>query len=308
MFPDPDVDDSCAIGQLRCGGACVNPNVSTQHCGGCGMACEPDQFCALGECVDRCEDPLELCDEACVDLQTDPLNCGGCGNECASGICVMGECADTVVGHVVVIGHDYTQAVPAMQSIAGSALFLAAGSPVRAAVYAGGATNASRTGVTAASDEVIRLEGRSWQRVEVDADTLTAELLSVQAVIVHAQGRESDARLLELGTEWGKALAQFVARGGVIVVFEAPGSNAGTFQVLAPSGLFEAAGRETIANNLRLVIAQDQVGLGVARHATTRYESRRSTMRFQGVTSPAGVVVTDPDGLPVVLHRRVAPP
>jgi hypothetical protein len=172
----------------------------------------------------------------------------------------------------------------------------------------GVATNASRNGVTAAIDEVIRLEGRSWQRVEVDADTLTAELLSVQAVIVHAQGRESDARLLELGTEWGKALAQFVARGGVIVVFEAPGSNAGTFQVLAPSGLFEAAGRETIANNLRLVIAQDQVGLGVARHATTRYESRRSTMRFQGVTSPAGVVVTDPDGLPVVLHRRVAPP
>ena len=124
-FPDDAVVNGCAIGETACSGACVDLQRDHEHCGECGRACGPEQYCAAGECVDICEDPLRPCGGSCVNFDTDERNCGRCGNVCRSGLCVDGVCADVVPGHLVVIGHDYVR-LPNMnmEHIAKNAVFL----------------------------------------------------------------------------------------------------------------------------------------------------------------------------------------
>lgn len=307
MFPDITVGMSCPLGTIECSGACIDPNTSQQHCGGCEMACAADQLCALGECEDRCEAPLRLCDDRCLDMTSDASNCGSCGRACASGICELGACADAVPGHVVVIGHDYRSGSgDAMALIAGNALSLSEGTPVRAIAYRGGATNASVIGIRAALDKAMVADGTVFGLTEVSADLLPSRLSSARTLVIHAQDNATDAELQELGVRWGLALTQFVARGGTIVLFETQTArNAGTFQILEPSGLFSAESRDSIgAPNLKIAAPGDSVAI----HVTTDYSSRRTTVRFLGVSSEGAVVVKTAADDAVVVHRVVTVP
>ncbi len=77
-----------------CGDECVDFDVDLNHCGGCGIACGPGQFCASGGCSDTC--PLEVCGDVCVDLDVSPSHCGACGRSCGdTGFCSAGSCTDT---------------------------------------------------------------------------------------------------------------------------------------------------------------------------------------------------------------------
>jgi pectate lyase C len=79
---------------VMCGGTCVDPQSSEQHCGGCGKACASGQQCESGKC--ECSGDLDLCSSKCVDTETDEQNCGSCGKVCASGQeCDGGSCACT---------------------------------------------------------------------------------------------------------------------------------------------------------------------------------------------------------------------
>ena len=115
---------ACDIGELCCDDVCVRPDRDRNHCGGCGIVCAVDEFCAAGACEPVCEDPLTLCGELCVDTQTDPDNCGSCGTSCPTGICVDGACAGATPGHVVLIGHSYEVSRLAMRRVAGNAAFI----------------------------------------------------------------------------------------------------------------------------------------------------------------------------------------
>jgi hypothetical protein len=91
----------------------------------------------------------------------------------------------------------------------------------------------------------------------------------------------------------------------VIVLIEAPSArNAGTFQLLRPAGLFDAATRETITAQ---TLAIETPGVGVAARTTQSYRSPVTSSRFLGVSTPATPVVRDLEGQPVVLHRIVVP-
>jgi hypothetical protein len=84
-------------GDIQCGGACVDPETSEQHCGGCGKACAGGQQCEDGECA--CSGELDLCGGACVDTDTDERNCGACGTQCGSGqTCESGKCSGGSTG------------------------------------------------------------------------------------------------------------------------------------------------------------------------------------------------------------------
>ena len=97
----------CSVGELICGGTCVDPTSSTQYChaaGACGTACPTGDLCNGGTCSSSCTAPRTLCTStSCVDTQTDPANCGGCGNLCAlphvasngctGATCSIGTCA-----------------------------------------------------------------------------------------------------------------------------------------------------------------------------------------------------------------------
>jgi hypothetical protein len=53
---------SCVAPDRICDGACVDPAVDPQHCGGCGRACAAGEACAGGVCVEarRCTSPSSL--------------------------------------------------------------------------------------------------------------------------------------------------------------------------------------------------------------------------------------------------------
>jgi len=81
----------CAVGQAFCGGVCLDPNTTPQHCGVCGHACEPGKLCEAGQCV--CTPGQTICGTSCVDLQTSKLDCGVCGNACSGDeVCMAGKC------------------------------------------------------------------------------------------------------------------------------------------------------------------------------------------------------------------------
>ncbi len=305
-FPDDAVVNGCGLGFTDCGGACVDLQSDHANCGECGQACGAEQFCAEGMCVDICEDPLRPCRGACVNFDTDERNCGSCGIVCRSGLCVDGECADVVPGHLVVIGHDFVRLPsPNMQHIANNALFLAPPDQVRTLVYRGEADEASVFGVNDAINRYLKAD-MSWEQTDVDPDRLSAQLVEAHALLIHAQAGATDAELIELGQRWGLSMTQFLLRGGVIVLFETmSGNNGGGYQLLSPAGLFVADGRVQIPPRRMLWLAEP--GDSVAQECTAQYQSQTNTVRFLDVQSVGTTVVEDSDGAPVVIHRVVVP-
>lgn len=84
-------------------------NTRADHCGACGVACQPGRQCCGGVCVDPqtdeascgscgvpCGEGTTCCGGACTDLDSDVVHCGACGNACTGEeICCGGECVDT---------------------------------------------------------------------------------------------------------------------------------------------------------------------------------------------------------------------
>ena len=69
----------------ECSDACVDLMSDIFNCGDCGLECDVDQFCEIGECVDLCDEGLTYCSDTCVDLLTDDDHCGSCGRDCSDG-------------------------------------------------------------------------------------------------------------------------------------------------------------------------------------------------------------------------------
>jgi hypothetical protein len=90
---------ACAYGMTRCGGTCVDLNMDTSNCGGCGQVCITGAACNgiwnSGEC--SCDNPpYHDCGGVCVNLNTDPAHCDQCDFSCPAGMdCVSGLCTYT---------------------------------------------------------------------------------------------------------------------------------------------------------------------------------------------------------------------
>jgi hypothetical protein len=236
-------------------------------------------------------------------MQSDPDHCGSCRNRCVSGICIDGECAEALAGHIVALGHDYQVQRSGMNRLAGNALFLARGSPVRALVYEGGSSAGSRAGINAAINQVATATGRTWMATAAgDVNEVPYQLANADAFIIYAQATSSDATLQELGALWGRSLDMFLRRGGVIVMFETMStSNAGTWQILESAGLFSCLSRsETTGTRITVSDPADSVALRVP----LEYVGERTTVRFD--TGDGNIVCRDEMG-PVVVHRTYVP-
>ncbi|MFW5877360.1 MAG: hypothetical protein ACOCXM_11530, partial [Myxococcota bacterium] len=292
---------SCDVGEILCEGTCVDPQTDSTNCGNCGNECASDELCSAGTCADVCDDPLELCDGVCVDRQVHADHCGACGVQCASGICEEGMCSAGSVGHLVVIGHDYAQSRSGMNWLAGNAVFLASGAPIRVLVYEGEATMQSIRGVDRAIDQVADSTGRSWMRTTATAELVPFDLAETDVFLVYSQHGATDAALHALGTEWKTALDSFVQRGGVIVLFDGGGAHEGTWQILDAAGLFGAMGRVDVTGDpLDVTAPGDAVVLNVPQV----YRAERQSVRFE--TDEGGAVVEHADG-PVVFHHVLSP-
>ena len=292
----------CGLGEIACNGACVDPLLDHDHCGGCGVACGPTQVCAGGACADTCAAPRTACGGLCVDATSDPDHCGTCGVPCASGICLDGSCVGSVAGHVVAIGHDYVSGRRGMNRVAGNAVFLAGRSPVRVVAWEGSSTSSSRAGTDAAISQVATDTGRAWTRQAVsDPARVPLELAGADVFLVYAQAGDDDAALRARGEEWSRALVEFVAQGGTVVMFETVSpANAGTWQILDAAGLFPCAGRSPTTATIQVMAPSDAVALGVP----LSYASEPATVRFE--TAVSTTVAADGTG-PVVVHRTIVP-
>lgn len=88
----PNPDAGCALGELSCGGTCVDPRSSLDHCGVCGRTCRIASgtgACQMGVCrVVSCNAGLADCDgiaaNGCETSLSSALNCGVCGRACAA--------------------------------------------------------------------------------------------------------------------------------------------------------------------------------------------------------------------------------
>ncbi|HET8939874.1 MAG TPA: M66 family metalloprotease [Polyangiales bacterium] len=81
----------CPAGQMFCGGVCLDPMTTPQHCGTCETMCAPGQLCQAGKCI--CGAGQMDCGAGCVDLLTSSKDCGMCGSACAEGeTCMAGKC------------------------------------------------------------------------------------------------------------------------------------------------------------------------------------------------------------------------
>jgi len=298
---DVGLTESCPLGQMECDGECVRS--SAEHCGSCDNACEPGQFCAGDQCVDDCDDLLTRCDNLCVDLMWDPNHCGRCNNRCISGICAAGECADATAGHLVVIGHNFTNATVVMQRLAGNAVFLSVGAPVRVLVFEGDALRESIEGTDRAIEYVASETGREWQRDVAIDGLVTLQLATVDVFVIYAQQNARNNQLEKYGESWGVALGGFLRQGGVVVLFDGTGDNQGTFQILKPAQIFEAAELMEVPNGttLSVIDLSDQIALNVPK----LYLSRGDTVGYESISTPGNAVVTDSDEVPVIIHRVI---
>lgn len=292
----------CDLGELRCGSTCVRPGSDPRHCGGCGIECAAGEVCAGGACAGACAAPRATCDGRCVDLRRDPDHCGACGVSCESGVCAEGECASRVAGHLVLVGHDYEESRPGMNRVAGNAVFLGRGSPVRILAFEGEASEASIAGTDAAIAQVAAATGRSVTRTVAERpDEVSAQLADADVLVLYAQAGATDEELAAWGGAWSRALHTFLGTGGVVVVFDGLGANGGTHRALVAANLLFARGRADASGRVLTVTSPaDAVVLGVP----LRYRGERSTVRFDATDE--GMVVGDGVG-PVVLHRTVAP-
>ena len=293
----------CDLGERECGGVCVDPTSDPDDCGSCESSCGADEVCSSGTCESECLPPATSCGDVCVDTRNDPDHCGSCSTVCPSGICERGACEGPIAGHVVVIGHDYTQSRAGMRRLLGNAVFLGRSPDIDVVTYTGRARGAAVAGANAAIDQVGSELGRAWSAHPASAETVPLALASADVLLIYAQSDSDDATLARLGSDWRRALDSFVDAGGVIVVLEGGGANAGTFQLLLDAGLVGVLGRTVLGDDtLRVTDLTHAIATGVP----TTYASEPTTSWFQTVES--GIVVRDSRDHAVVIHRIVVPP
>jgi hypothetical protein len=188
-----------------------------------------------------------------------------------------------------------------MNRLAGNAVFLARGSPVRVLVYEGSASAASISGVDSAIAQVSLTIGRSWSRTRATAAEVPLQLASAESFVVLPQSAGSDSDLIALGTSWRLALREFLLGGGVVTLFDGPAGHEGTYQILEAAGLFAADGRTSIDLE---VVELAAPGDAIAVDVPFRYRGELHTVWFE--TSERTAVVEHPSG-PVVIHRVIPP-
>ena len=242
-----------------------------------------------------CDLPTSLCGETCVLLDTDPENCGHCGRECASGICNMGTCVGDIVGHVIVIGHDYAASDPAMDRVVANAVHLgsltgfAGAAALRVGYWHGSSTldggpAAVRRGLQQTGDTAL---------ASVVTTVDHAALTQLDAIVIEPQVGDG-AAAEQAGSSAATALAEFLVAGHSVVVLE---TTAGvSYRYLHGAGLGDLNPPIDVSSMAVTVVApSDSVVTGVV----NTYLAKPGSVGFP---SSLHTVVTDSTGDAVVIH------
>ncbi len=295
------------------------PYVTAAACGACGIVCvAPTSACLMNGsgqwvCSPPCTPPLVACNGQCVDLQNDPLNCGACGKICPSNICVAGVCQGSTPGDVVLIGHDYKDAIASTSQtkVLTNAMFIPTSNPLRVLSYEqfADAANVAKVKNLIASGAFGRTVNYT---VAMDPSPLRSATLAkdYDVVLVPDQSAAAAGALGPIGTSCATALDTFAKAGGVIVALDGAGGTGEMPALVTSAGLVDLAGHTSIAagTQVSIVAAGDKVGTLVV----SPYAVVNRSVTFQSNQPNGGNVVFVAQervgaalGDPVVIHRVV---
>jgi hypothetical protein len=256
-----------------------------------------------------CDAPLAACHGVCIPVVTDAHNCGACGKICPSNICIDGECQGATPGDVVLIGHDYRNALAgsAQTKVLVNALSIPTTDPIRVLSYEDGAAPAAVTMAKLLASG--GLHGREIQfTIAGSASDLASSTLarSYDVVLVHDA---SAGDPVTTGASWADSLGTFTMKGGVVVALD--NGLSPMPELLTSSALLAVTSHTLMADGTHLAVtgAGDVVGAQVL----SPYAGYGPSITFQGMAAPNVdfdwvVRATDAGGAlgdPVVLHRVV---
>ncbi len=240
-----------------------------------------------------CAMPTTKCGETCVLLDSDPLNCGYCGHVCQSGICSASSCVGEIAGNIVVIGHDYQAADPAMDRLVANGVSLNANPLTDVAVRVGyWRGTATQEGGKAAVTRGLAQSGRSASASMLAAVDATS-LALLDAIVIEPQVGDG-AAAEAAGAQAAGALATFLGAGHTIVVLET--TSGVSYRYLHGAGLADlAAPVDASLTPVTVTAPADAVAQGVV----SPYLAQPSSVGYPGA---AHVVVSDGAGDGVVIH------
>lgn len=325
------VDGSCADGYAYCDGACriasaCSPaDAAREAPDAAGDALDDSGFAdtladtfadtmdardPLGETT-ACEPPTTACPAGCVDLDVDPNNCGACGHVCPTGLCNGGKCRGAKAGHVVVAGHDYLGAAPALavSRVLANAVFLPGKNPVRVLSFESYSEASSVASVKAILDEGAASSGRTYVKSTAAslADFRDRLLIdSFDVALIFDQPKAPPGVLRSVGCDMKLSLDSFSRVGGVVVVLDAASGVAEMSEFLTASTMLETSAHAVVTGKTVDVVAPgDAIGIGVF----SPYLAPTRSVSFSVSEPPSAslvTVVSEPDsGKPVVLHKVV---
>jgi cysteine-rich repeat protein len=269
LSPGEACDDGNDVETDECRTTCVSP-----ACGdglvSDGEACDagednantPDAPCRPDCRAVRCGDGIVDRDEACDDANVSDRDL--CLNSCETTFCgdgirqfVLGERCDdgndengdgcdqdclieggAEVGRVIYIGHDYFVRSAATDTLIGNAVSLAGSGEIRILGYTEFA-DLSASGEVNNVNAAIRARAAAlgftpvFETLDRSA-ALADQIDSYDVFLVYEQERSNTARSRDIGIAWTETLAEFVARGGVVIVTDFSGD---TWRILDESGL-----------------------------------------------------------------------
>lgn len=295
------------------------PYVTPAACGACGVVCvAPLSTCVLDAfgrpgCAAPCAGTRVSCGGKCVDLVTDPRNCGACGKFCPSNICADSKCQGGTPGDIVVIGHDYRDAVASSSQVRvlANAIFIPNSNPLRILSYeqfADGAVVANVKSLLQASAAGRTLAFTVATNPAAIASGALAQVYDV--VLIHDQSSGAIATLKAIGATWAVDVAKFAKAGGVVVALDGAGGQGGMPSLLTAAELLGLASHRTIvAGSLVSIVAPAD---RIATLAVSPYGSFDRSVAFQSVEPNGGNVVyvakelvVGVPGDPVVIHKVV---
>lgn len=310
-----DASDASAPGD-----ACVPPFDDPNNCGACGVQCTTEMpICRAGDggfaCAPICETPLTNCNGTCVDVVgDDPYHCGTCSRFCPSFLCAAGVCEGTTPGEIVVIGHDYSDAVAGTSQlrVLHNAISIAARNPIRILSYEQWARAADVQRVKTLLAGLPRALTITASNTPADLQSATLAA-TYDVVLVFDQADADAAEATALGAAAKTALHDFASVGGVIVALDGAAGQGHMPELLSASELLAVSAHTPIFAGTPVFVTR--VGDLVTNQVTSTYGVADRTVRFTtsepDVDPVRWVIRAGPQaapGEPVVVRKTVSLP